>query len=112
MLNVLKDEVDIVIGLEGDMTIFQADELYSSLKPLLSGAKDITLDVSAVNEIDSSAVQILLVAQSALTGLGKELTLINHSAAVLDLLRVMGLSGCFNDPVLEPAQRSEGRGAL
>ncbi len=107
MLEISQNAESIHARLNGEMTIFQADELFSLLKPLVDN-KDLTLDAGNVNEMDSSAVQILLVVRHALKANGQELTLVNHSDAVLDIMAVMGMSGCFNDPVLESAERARG----
>lgn len=108
MLEITQNAERIHARLNGEITIFQADELFSLLKPLVVNNKDLTLDAGDANEMDSSAVQILLVVRDALKANGKELTLVNHSDAVLDIMAVMGMSGCFNDPVLESAERARG----
>jgi len=105
MLDITETAAATQARLTGEMTIFQAEELFLQLKPLAASGKDLTLDVSGVSEMDSSAVQILLVMRDALRADGQQLTLANHSDAVLDVMAVMGLSGCFNDPVIEPADR-------
>lgn len=108
MLEVIQNAENIQLRLVGEMTIFQADELFLLLKPLVSDGKDILVDVGGVSEIDSSAIQILVVVRDAVKANGKELALINHSDAVLDLMTVTGMNGCFNDPVVEPAERATG----
>lgn len=108
MLEITQNAESIHARLDGEITIFQADELFSLLKPLVVDDKDLTLDTGSVNEMDSSAVQILLVMRDALEANGKELTLVNHSDSVLDIMAVMGMSGCFNDPVLESGERAKG----
>lgn len=104
MLEVTQNDDSIHVRLLGEMTIFQADELFSLLKPLVNNNKDLTLDTAAVSEMDSSVVQVLLVLRESLKASNKQLALINHSDAVLDIMAVMGMSGCFNDPVVERSE--------
>lgn len=108
MLEITENAESIQARLDGEVTIFQADELFSLLKPLVVENKDLTLDAGSVSEMDSSAVQVLLVVRDSLEANGKALTLVNHSDSVLDIMAVMGMSGHFNDPVLESAEASIG----
>lgn len=108
MLEVTRNSESIQCRLYGEITIFQADEMFSLLKPLVAECKDIHIDAGGVTEMDSSAVQILLVVRDAVKANGKQLTLSDHSDAVLELMGVMGTSGYFNDPVIEQAEHTTG----
>ena len=101
MLDVTRNDEGIHARMVGELTIFQAEELFVGLKPLVAENCDLVIDASEVCEIDSSAVQILLVMKETLKANGHQLTLTRHSDPVLDLMAVMGLGGCFNDPVVE-----------
>lgn len=92
MLEVIKSTDSIEARLSGSLTIFQADELFQSLKPLLFEAKDFTFDVSNVSEMDSSIIQIIVIVREFLTRKGKILSFINPSDVVQDLMKVMGFS--------------------
>jgi len=49
------------IGITGDMTIYAAEELKTALDALDKNYKDFEFNLSEVEEIDTSGVQILMV---------------------------------------------------
>lgn len=88
---------------EGDMTIYHAAELKPVLLAALEESDKIELDLSAVTELDTSGVQLLMLIKREAVAAGKALKLCGHSAAVLEVFELLGLGGWFGDPQLLPA---------
>ena len=80
-----------VMRVEGEMTIYRALELKEQLFPHAAVSPVAALDLSAVSEIDSAGVQLLLLAQRAARAAGHELRIVASSPAVLEVLQLMGL---------------------
>lgn len=81
-----------VLALGPELTIAQAAACRDTLvDALCSGPGDLALDLSAVTDIDSAGLQLLLAARRSLREQGATLQLRNVSATVLDALAVFGL---------------------
>jgi anti-sigma B factor antagonist len=79
-------------AVEGEMTIYRAAELCASLQAALKeGDGDLAIDLSAVTEIDSAGVQLLLAAGKTATAAQRLLRLAGHSPAVAEVFGVLGL---------------------
>ena len=88
---------------EGEMTIYQVNELKRALFEALALSDEIELDLSAVSELDTSGVQLLMLMKREAVAAGKALKLSGHSAAVLEVFELLGLGGWFGDPQVLPA---------
>lgn len=89
---------------EGELTIYQAAELKPALFDALAHSDEIEIDLSAVNGIDTSGVQLLMLMKREAVAAGKSLALCGHSAAVLEVFEILNLGGWFGDPQLLPAR--------
>lgn len=92
----------------GDMTIYAAADLKPALLETLTQGDDIEIDLSAVSELDTSGVQLLMLLKREAGAAGKPLTLTRHSPAVLEVFELLGLGGWFGDPQLLPADAMGG----
>jgi anti-sigma B factor antagonist len=86
--------------IEGEMSIYRAEELKSLLLQSLIQYLEIEIDLSAVSEIDSSGLQIMVAAKKMASNESKTMRFVNHSPAVLDMLDRSNLGGYFGDPVV------------
>jgi anti-anti-sigma factor len=84
-----------VLRIEGELTIFRAAELKGLL---LSDPAPQEIDLSGVTEMDSAGLQLLLAAQQAANRQGGRLRLLDQSAAVTEVLALLNLAACFQDP--------------
>lgn len=80
-----------VITLEQECTIYQAAQLRQQLSDALIAGDGLQLDLSAIDEMDCSAAQILLWLASEAQRLDKPLSLVRLSAAARELLTMLGL---------------------
>lgn len=77
-------------AIEGEMTIYRAAELCAGMQAAL-GSGCFAMDLSAVTEIDSAGVQLLLAARKSARAKQRELELTGCSAPVAEALGLLGL---------------------
>lgn len=84
---------DAVVHINGEMTIYSATALKADLFAALAAEPASScVDLAAVPEIDTTGVQLLIMAQRVCTARGAPLSLANPSVAVreaLELLRIL-----------------------
>ena len=81
----------------GDMTIYQARELKRSVLSRLEQSPRLEIDLSAVTDLDSAGVQILLMAKREACARQGELCIVGQSRAVLDVFELFDLGAHFGD---------------
>ncbi|HJV52080.1 MAG TPA: STAS domain-containing protein [Noviherbaspirillum sp.] len=92
------------LRIEGELTIYQAGELKQTLQAALQQGDALEIDLSAVGEIDTAGVQLLIAAKKSAQAAGKELRLVAHSDAVVEAFELLDLGGYFGDPLVMAAQ--------
>lgn len=83
-----------------DMTIYQALPQKELLLSALGAGDELELDMSAVGEIDTAGLQLLILAKRESVRHGKRMTIIGHSAAVRQMIEFCKLERVFGDPML------------
>ena len=83
------------IQLDAEQTIYQASETHHALVNALNETAGIDLDLSKVQEADSSFVQILLWLQQESTRLAKPVQLLNPSPSLCTVIQLLGLQDAF-----------------
>ena len=85
------------VHIEGEFTVFTAAEL----KPIvLCNPPPQEIDLSGVTEIDTAGVQLLMVAKRTATEQGRELRLVGHSPAVIDVFELLNVAAYFGDHLI------------
>jgi anti-sigma B factor antagonist len=79
-----------------DMTIYSAADNLSEIKGYYSQFNHLELDLSAVEEIDSSGVQILLSLVKNASQDGKQVVLSEMSAAVKEIMDMLNIRSHFD----------------
>jgi anti-sigma B factor antagonist len=97
-MNDVTSEPVCVLRIDGEMTIYRALELCTTLKAAIEGGGDIELDLAGVTELDSAGVQLLISAMQTAQAAQRELRLVGHSPAVLDIVEILGLATHFGLP--------------
>lgn len=92
------------LALAGELTIFTAQACKEQLLAALAGGEAVEVDLSAVTEIDSAGLQLLIAAKREAAARNQALQFAGHSSPVVDLLDLCNLAGHFGDPVLMPRQ--------
>jgi anti-sigma B factor antagonist len=90
----------------GAMTIYEAAAAKTALLDALAKTREIEIDLSGVEEIDTAGVQLLILVKHVAVKAGKSLRLVQHSAATLEVLDRYNLTSYFGDPVVISAGRS------
>ncbi|MEW9899052.1 STAS domain-containing protein [Chitinivorax sp. PXF-14] len=90
----------ILARIEGEFNIFRAAELKPALLECLASGHDIEIDLSHVDEIDTSGVQLMLMLKREAARTARQLSFVRHSAAALSVIDLLNLAGVLGDPVL------------
>jgi ABC-type transporter Mla MlaB component len=92
------------LRLQCNLTIFQAGQLWPAISKAVKGGKVREIDLTEVGEFDSAGVQLLLMLKRVAAERKRPLHLVNHSAAVTDVLGLLNVAGLLGDPVVLPSQ--------
>lgn len=87
-------------AIEGDMTIYRVTELKQQFVEKIAAHQEIEVDLSGVGEIDAAGLQLMVMAKLEASIREKVLRFDGHSAAILEILDLSGLTGFFGDPVV------------
>lgn len=89
-----------VVAIQSDLTIYQIKEISDALLPQLSPDYDLEINLAAVNELDSSGVQLLMLLRQQSRQQATKLTIVEHSQAVLEVFEQLDLVRWFEDPIV------------
>ena len=85
------------LRIEGELTIFRAMEL----KPeLLADPLPEEINLAGVSEIDTAGVQLLILAKKTALAAKRELRLLAHSPAVIEVFDLLNVAAYFDDPLV------------
>lgn len=87
-----------------DMTIYHAEAIKKELMLTLDRGNIIELDLSQVTEIDTSGIQILMLAKRECQKHGQTLKIMAHSTSVHELIDFYNIAAFFGDPLLITAR--------
>jgi anti-anti-sigma factor len=93
----------------GELNIYGATEARGELVALLARPAPLELDLGGVSDFDSSGVQILLMLKREAQRLGRQLTFVNHSPSVREVLDLLNLVAELGDPLVIPLDSTGGR---
>lgn len=97
------------VALEGELTIYQAQDLSREFLPLLEKDEGLVIDLSEVSDIDTSCAQMLMLAKRHCQARSLQCALVNHSQPVIDVFETLGLVSWFGDPVVIPGESGGSR---
>lgn len=89
-----------VLRIEGEMTIYQAEQLKQKLLAALEQASVLEINLAGVTELDTSGVQLLMLAKETARASNKELRLVAHSEIVVEVFELIDLVPYFGDPLV------------
>jgi anti-sigma B factor antagonist len=81
-----------ILKVEGELTIFRAMEL----KPAFL-AEPPVIDLSGVTDLDSAGLQLLMLAKKTALAHGRDVQLVGHSPAVLEVFELLNVAAYFGD---------------
>lgn len=82
---------------EGELTIYTAAEQHGQLMSALEAGQVVLLDMSAVNEVDTAGLQLLILARREAARRGIELRVGGCSDVVMDALETVQLVSLLGD---------------
>ena len=88
------------LEIKGELNIYTVAALRSQLLDALDAASEIEVDLSAVGEMDSAGMQLMVAAKREAAQRQKTLRFSGHSPAVFDVLELCKLGGHLGDPLL------------
>jgi anti-sigma B factor antagonist len=89
-----------VLFIEGEMNIYRAQEIKDILLAKLAHASRLEVDLAGVVELDSAGLQVLLLAKQTALAQNRQLHLVAHSPAVLEVFELLDLGSYFGDPLV------------
>lgn len=92
------------VKIDGEMTIYHAMDMHEKFRSLLANCTDLEVNLAGVTELDSAGLQLLCALKREAAGAGVALRIVEHSAAVIDVIDTFQLAGFFGDPILLSAQ--------
>lgn len=92
------------LALAGEFTIYAAAESKGLLLAPLAEVQALAVDLAGVTEMDTTGIQLLILAKREAQTAGKTLSLAGHSPAVVELMELYGLAAWFGDPLVLPAE--------
>lgn len=95
-----------VLRFEGEFTIFRAMEL----KPMLLASPPVDeIDLSGVTELDTAGVQLLMLAKKTALAHARDVKLVAHSPAVLEVFELLNVAAYFGDPLVMDSRTATSR---
>ncbi|RMH05940.1 MAG: anti-sigma factor antagonist [Nitrospirae bacterium] len=84
-MDILRQDKTTVLYPQGDLTIFEAAEFHQALLQLVNEPGALTLDLSRVNRMDTSGIQLLLAASRE-----ERVHIVNAPPSVRSLMETLG----------------------
>ena len=88
------------IAIDGELTIYRAADLKVTVLEALRKAPVLEVDLSGVTEVDTAGLQVLMLAKNTAAADKRELRLLNHSPAVVEIVEMLNLGAFFGDALL------------
>lgn len=94
-----------VLKMDGEFTIYRAMELKSAL---LAEPPVTVIDLSGVTDLDSAGLQLLMLAKKTALAHGRDVHLVGHSPAVLDVFELLNVAAYFGDHLVMDSRTPAG----
>jgi anti-sigma B factor antagonist len=92
-----------ILRIEGELTIFRAMEL----KPVLLAVPPVDeVDLSGVTDLDTAGVQLLMLAKKTALAEQRDIKLVAHSPAVLEVFELLNVAAYFGDHLVMDSRKS------
>jgi anti-anti-sigma factor len=88
------------ISIDGEMTIYRAADLKVTVLEALRKTRVLEIDLSGITELDTAGLQVLMLAKQTAAAGQRELRLLQHSPAVMEIFQMLDLVAFFGDAVL------------
>lgn len=85
-----KDKGKVSFTIEGDISIYSVKDLKDELSKHFENNKNMEIDLSAVDKLDTAGFQLLLMARKELESKDKKLSIINPSSETERIFKLYG----------------------
>lgn len=92
------------LSIEGEMTIFRAEELKEAILPVIVNHEEIEIDLSHVTEIDGAGLMLMISVKLEAWQHKKVLRFVGHSGPITEAVDICDLSTFFGDPIVISSQ--------
>jgi anti-anti-sigma factor len=93
------------LRIEGELTIFRAMEL----KPVILANPPVSkIDLSGVTDLDTAGLQLLMLAKKTARAQQRDVTLVGHSPAVLEVFELLNVAAYFGDHLVMDSRARAG----
>ncbi|SFV10886.1 STAS domain-containing protein [Pseudoduganella namucuonensis] len=97
------------VAIDGELNIYRAGDLKTLLQGELQRCATLEVDLAGVTEVDSAGLQVLMLAKQTARAEHRELRLVGHSPAVLEVFELLDLGAWFGDALLIAPRAAAGR---
>jgi anti-anti-sigma factor len=87
-------------AIEGELTIYRAADLKVELLDALRKTQVLEVNLSGITELDTAGLQVLMLAKQTAAADKRELHLVQHSPAVVEIFQMLDLGAFFGDALL------------
>ncbi len=95
---------DVVrIKIDNALNIYVAGEAKEQLLHALAQGRELEVDLSELEELDTAGVQLMLMLKHQAQRSNKTCAFLHHSPAVREVIDLLNLAGALGDPVVIPA---------
>ncbi len=91
------------LRIQGGLTVYEAPALYQELLDSVRRCSRVEVDLSAVDDVDTAGLQVLMICKREARRLSHELLMLAHSNAVVQTFEFLNLAAFFGDPLVLPA---------
>lgn len=88
------------VAIDGELNIYRAADMKTLLLGELQRSTVLEVDLAGVTEMDSAGLQVLMLAKQTARAEQRELRLVGHSPAVLEVFELLDLGAWFGDALL------------
>jgi len=94
-----------ILRIAGELTIFRAMEL----KPILLAMPPVdVIDLSGVTDLDTAGVQLLMLAKETALAAQRDVKLVAHSPAVIEVFELLNVAAYFGDHLVMDSRTASG----
>lgn len=89
---------------DGELTIYVANDFKEKISQCVNDADSLSLDLSKVEEIDTTCLQLLMQTKQACETANKSFAITQVSPAIEDVIHLCGIQGFFDSVITAAGQ--------
>ncbi|EKO3626678.1 STAS domain-containing protein [Vibrio metschnikovii] len=97
-----ENDQHVNIELSGELTIYQAQEMYEFLTPWVMKPIDLLIDVTRITDLDTSAIQLLVMVNKAKREQQQQCLLLVENPLFIQVMAKLGVNALNRNLALQP----------